>query len=166
MIHVCCMSRACVLELCLTCGATHFCAQQQMIYTKLHPNPIPNAALSAADQCTFDYKGIGVCAESSDEGCFISGSSMLRGSTLTCTSPSSAWLAMLLHRCTAAAACITITIIITSSSSSHVMPVCHVCPVAQLFPTFPLSSPCVAPPCLLPAGGSLSPSLPLSRRHQ
>ncbi|KAF6258812.1 hypothetical protein COO60DRAFT_1516905 [Scenedesmus sp. NREL 46B-D3] len=40
------------------------------------------------DQCTFDYKGIGVCTEGLDDGCLVAGGSLLRGDTLTCLSPS------------------------------------------------------------------------------
>lgn len=47
---------------------------------------------AAADQCTYDYKGIGVCVEGVDDGCLLAGASALRGNTLTCLSASSKWL--------------------------------------------------------------------------
>lgn len=47
----------------------------------------------AGDQCTFDYKGIGVCVEGMDDGCLVAGASLLRGPTLTCGS-SSTWSTM------------------------------------------------------------------------
>jgi hypothetical protein len=55
---------------------------------------LPAGCAAAADQCTYDYKGIGVCIEGVDDGCLLAGASQLRGSTLTCRSPSSecAWL--------------------------------------------------------------------------
>jgi hypothetical protein len=46
------------------------------------------ASAAAADQCTYDYKGIGVCVEGVDDGCLLAGASMLRGNTLTCLSSS------------------------------------------------------------------------------
>lgn len=45
------------------------------------------------DQCTYDYKGIGVCVEGVDDGCLLAGASALRGNTLTCLSASS-WSTM------------------------------------------------------------------------
>jgi hypothetical protein len=60
-------------------------------------NPLQNyycpAARREADQCTFDYKGIGVCVEGVDDGCLLAGASVLRGLTLTCGSTSS-WSTM------------------------------------------------------------------------
>lgn len=44
-----------------------------------------------ADQCTYDYKGIGVCVEGVDDGCMLAGASLLRGNTLTCGSSSCEW---------------------------------------------------------------------------
>jgi hypothetical protein len=46
-------------------------------------------AVAAADQCTHDHEGIGVCVEGLDDGCLLPGSSQLRGFTVTCTSASS-----------------------------------------------------------------------------
>jgi hypothetical protein len=49
--------------------------------------------LQTADQCTYDYQGIGVCVESVDDNCLLSGASTLRGATLMCGS-SSSWVTM------------------------------------------------------------------------
>ena len=46
---------------------------------------------AAADQCTYDYKGIGVSVEGVDDGCLLAGASALRGNTLTCLSASREW---------------------------------------------------------------------------
>lgn len=63
----------------------------------IEANPLQNyycpAEREEGDQCTFDYKGIGVCVEGVDDGCLLAGASSLRGSTLTCGS-SSSWSTM------------------------------------------------------------------------
>jgi hypothetical protein len=46
-----------------------------------------------ADRCTYDYQGIGVCVESVDDNCLLSGASSLRGAALMCGS-SSSWATM------------------------------------------------------------------------
>lgn len=51
------------------------------------------ACLPPVDQCTYDYQGIGVCVESVDDNCLLSGASQLRGATLMCGS-SSSWSTM------------------------------------------------------------------------
>lgn len=64
-------------------------------YTRRNPaqNFYCPAERKDGDQCTYDYKGIGVCVESVDDNCLLSGASILRGSTLTCGS-SSSWSTM------------------------------------------------------------------------
>ncbi|KAF8061962.1 leishmanolysin-like peptidase [Scenedesmus sp. PABB004] len=47
-----------------------------------------------ADQCTYDYKGIGVCIDGvDDDNCLLAGASVLRGSALSCQSAST-WSTM------------------------------------------------------------------------
>jgi hypothetical protein len=64
-------------------------------YVKQNPqqNYYCRADRKDADQCTYDYQGIGVCVESVDDNCLLSGASTLRGATLMCGS-SSSWVTM------------------------------------------------------------------------
>lgn len=54
---------------------------------------LPSTLAPTEDQCTYDYKGIGVCVESVDDNCWLPGASKLRGDTLMCDS-SSSWNTM------------------------------------------------------------------------
>jgi hypothetical protein len=81
------------------CHAAHICSSKKPQNSADTPSTVtimlcidthaPATLLFAADQCTYDYKGIGVCVEGVDDGCLLAGASMLRGNTLTCLSASS-----------------------------------------------------------------------------